>query len=144
MDRARITLVEATQEHIDAIVGVEREAAGSSLVALTHGHAVREALDRGHYVTVAIDEGEVAGWIWYGTDLGRGAEEVGQIFRVAVAARHAGRGVGRTLLEHAQATLAARGIMRVRITVDAGDEGARAFFERLGYSVDAVSMERPL
>jgi len=144
MGEPHIALVEATPEHIDAIVQIEREAGGRSLVALTHGHAVVEALERGHQVTVALAGGEVAGWIWYSTDLGRGAEEVGQILRVAVAQGHVRSGVGRALVEHAQATLAGRAITRVRITVDGDDAESRAFFARLGYAVDAVMMERAL
>lgn len=144
MGEPQIALVEATQEHVDAIVQIEREAGGRSLVALTHGHAVVEALQRGHHVTVAVAVGEVAGWIWYTTNLGRGAEEVGQILRVAVAQGHIHDGVGRALMEHAQATLASRAITRVRITVDGEDEESRAFFARLGYAVDAVTMERAL
>lgn len=144
MDRPEITLVEATRKHVDAIVQIERAAGGRSLVALTHGQAVVEALERGHYVTVALAGNEVAGWIWYATDLGRGAEEAGQIFRVAVAEDHVRSGVGRALMEHAQATLAARDVKRVRVTVGGEDAEARAFVARLGYAVDAVMMERAL
>lgn len=144
MGETGIALVEATRQHVDAIVRIEREAGGRSLVALTYGHALIEALERGHYVTVALAGAEVAGWIWYATDVGRGSEEVGQIFRVAVARRHARSGVGRALMEHAQATLAARAVTRIRVTVDSEDEAARAFLARLGYAVDAVTMERAL
>jgi ribosomal protein S18 acetylase RimI-like enzyme len=77
-------------------------------------------------------------------DLGRGAEEVGYIYRVAVTRPLAGSGIGAALLAYAQSTLAARGVTRVRTTVDADNEDARTFFESRGYRVDAVTMERAL
>jgi len=141
---AVITLLEAGAEHADAIVAIERETGGRSLVALTGGDAITEAIARGHDVVVALVDGEVAGWAWCASDLGRGAEEVGQIYRVAVARQHAGSGIGRRLVEHAQAMLAARGVRRVRITVDAADEEAQAFFREMGYAADALTMGREL
>lgn len=139
-----ITIVETGAEHLDAIVAIERETGGRSLVALTGGDALTEALARGHDVAVALADGEVVGWAWSATDLGRGAEEVGQIYRVAVARRHANKGIGRALVEHAQTALAGRGVRRVRITVDAADEEAQGFFKELGYEADALTMERVL
>ncbi len=143
MDLA-LALCEAQPHHFDAIVRIEQESGVGSIVALTRGHALAEAIGRGHHVTVATVDGTVAGWIWFGTDMGRGAEEVGYVYRVAVARSHARSGIGAALLAHAQVTLAARGVTRVRATVDAGRHDARAFFERSGYRVDAVTMERPL
>jgi ribosomal protein S18 acetylase RimI-like enzyme len=144
MDSVAVSLVVATPQHFDAILRIERASSGGSIVALTHGHALGEALERGHSIAVALIEREVAGWVWFATDMGRGGEEVGQIFRIAVGPQHAGAGVGRALIEYAQAALAGRGVTRVRLTLDAEDEGARAFFQRLGYAVDAVMMERAL
>ncbi len=89
MDAAALTFVDATREHFDAIVRIERAAGGPSLVALTDGLALDEALERGHHVTVALDGDTVAGWIWFSVDGGRGGEEIGQLFRVAVAPERA-------------------------------------------------------
>lgn len=144
MDSVSLSLAEATPQHFDAILRIERASSGGSLVALTHGHALAEALERGHSLAVALVDDEVAGWIWFATDMGRGSEEVGQIFRVAVGQQHARAGIGRSLIEHAQAALAGRGVSRVRLTLDAADEDARSFFQRMGYAVDSVSMERAL
>ena len=144
MDLTSLVFCEAQPRHFDAIVRMEEEAGGSSLVVLTGGHALAEAIGRGHYVTVAIHEDEVAGWIWFGVDMGRGAEEVGYVYRVAVTRPRARSGVGAALLAHAQSTLAARGVTRVRTTVDADNEDARAFFESLGYRIDSLTMERAL
>jgi ribosomal protein S18 acetylase RimI-like enzyme len=144
MDLTSVTLCDAQPHHFDAIVRIEEEAGGSSLVVLTRGQALAEAMGRGHYVTVALHDDDVAGWIWFGVDLGRGAEEVGYVYRVAVTRPLARSGIGVALLAHAQATLAARGVVRVRTTVDAENVDARAFFESRGYRLDAVTMERAL
>lgn len=144
MDASALTFVDAKPEYFDAIVRLERAAGGSSLVALTEGQALDEALGRGHYLTVALDGDAVAGWIWFSVDNSRGGEEIGQLFRVAVAPERAHSGVGRALVEHAQATLAARACTRIRATLTGDDEATRAFLSSMGYGVDAVIMERLL
>jgi predicted N-acetyltransferase YhbS len=144
MERPSLTFADATSDHFDAITRLEREAGGSSIVALTEGLALDEALRRGHYVIVALDAGEVAGWIWFSVDGSRGGEEVGQVFRVAVAPGRKRGGVGGSLVEHAQAVLTARRCTRVRFTLPGDDDETRAFLARLGYAVDAVTMERAL
>lgn len=144
MDASRFAFADATPEHFAAIVRIERAAGGSSLVALTEGQALEEALRRRHFVSVALDRGTVAGWIWFSIDNSRGGEEVGQLFRVAVGAAWSRTGVGRALVEHAQTTLAARACTRMRATLTGDDEATRAFLASIGYVVDAVIMERPL
>lgn len=139
-----LEFTDATSEHVAAIVAIERASAENPLVVLTDGLALDEAMRRGHYLTVAIEDGAVAGWIWYSVDMGRGGEEAGQLFRVAVAPGRARNGVGRALVEHAQATLGQRQCGRMRVTLAAGDEAARIFFGKLGYAVAAITMERAL
>ena len=92
MDAPAFRIVEAAPEHFAAIVRIERAAGGSSLVALTAELALEEALQRGHYVSVALDGDTVAGWIWFSVDGSRGGEEVGHLFRVAVAPERARSG----------------------------------------------------
>ena len=139
-----LAFADATPSHFAAIVRIERESGAGSLVALTEGHALAEALERGHYVTVALNAGEVAGWIWYAVDGARGGEETCQVVRIAAARQRQRTGVGRALLAHAQAVLAARDCTRVRLTLAGEDEGTRAFLTSLGYRVDAMTMQRPL
>lgn len=140
---ANITLVSATEQHFDAILELER-GAGRSLVTLTDGHALREAHDRGHEIVVALDGEELAGWIWYGRSLERGAEEIGQIYRVAVAAGARRAGVGRLLVARALSDLSSRGCTRARTTVEGEDVSAQALFEDAAFFVDAMIMERKL
>lgn len=144
MDRSALTFADAAPQHFDAILRIERDAGPGSVVALTAGQALDEALARGHYVIVALDADEVAGWAWFTVDGSRGGEEVAQLFRVAVAADRRRTGVGRALIEHAQAILAERDCTRMRAALAGDDDVTRAFLAALGYGVDTVTMERPL
>jgi GNAT superfamily N-acetyltransferase len=144
MDPRALTFVYAATHHFDAIARIERAGGVTSVVTLTAGRAIDEAVRRGHYVIVALEADEVTGWIWFSVDAARGGEEIGQMFRVAVLPDRRRFGVGRALVEHAQTILAARDCKRVRATLPAGDDVSRAFMASLGYAVDAVTMDRPL
>jgi len=138
-----VSLVDAAPEHFDAIVRIERAEGAGSVVALTEGHALQEALDRGHGVVVALRDSAVAGWIWFTVEL-RGGENVGQILRVAVDRAHRRAGIGSLLVDYARATFASGDCARARLVVSGADAGARAFFERCGFAVDAMTMDLPL
>ena len=144
MDRLALTFTDAAPDHFDAILRIERDAGPGSVIALTAGHALAEAISRGHYVIVALEAGDVAGWAWFTVDGSRGGEEVAQLYRVAVASDRRRVGVGRALIEHAQAVLAERNCTRMRASFAGDDDAARAFLGSLGYAVDTVTMERPL
>lgn len=138
-----LTIIDVTQEHVAPIVELERAAGGASVVALTRGDALTEALARGHHVIAAVAaDGAVAGWAWFATDMGRGAEEVGHVFRVCVAPAHRRNGVASMLLAHVRTTLAGRGVRRLRATLPGDAAAARALFAAHGFAVDAVIMER--
>lgn len=136
-----IEIIEAGPEHYVDIVSIERESATGSLVALTEGHALSEASARGHHVVVAVTNGAVAGWAWFGRSLERGAEEVGQVYRIAVKRDARRTGAGAAMLAHVRAELNALGIRRIRATLPGDDADTRAFFEASGFVVDAVIME---
>ena len=142
---AEIAIVDATPQHFPAIVRIERAAGEGSVVALTEGHALDEALQRGHYVLVALVNTDVVGWIWFSVDGARGGEEIGQLYRVTVDdAAQARSGIGHALVEHAQALLAARHCTRMRVVLAADDAATRTLLTGLGYELDAVIMERAL
>jgi len=63
---------------------------------------------------------------------------------LAVDAAAEGRGVGRALMEHAERWARERGCLEVCLDVFAGNAGATAFYERLGYRPDHVRMAKPL
>jgi ribosomal protein S18 acetylase RimI-like enzyme len=144
MDRPALTFVDAAPHHFDAILRIERDVGPASVIALTAGRALHEAVARGHHVVIALDGTDVAGWAWFTIDGSRGGDEVAQLFRVAVAAGRRRSGVGRALVEHVQGILAERTCTRVRASLDGSDDAARGFFGALGYAVDSVTMERLL
>jgi len=143
MTTSAIALVDAAPEHFDAILRMERAMGAGSIVALTEGQALQEALDRGHWLLVATRGDDVIGWVWFAIEL-RAGESVGQIFRVAIDAAHRRGGAGRALVERARDIFVARQCTRVRLTVAGDDADARTLFERTGFVVDAVTMERLL
>jgi GNAT superfamily N-acetyltransferase len=63
---------------------------------------------------------------------------------LAVAAEAEGRGVGRALMEAAEVWAHARGHRVLALDVFAGNVGARAFYERLGYRDETVTMVKVL
>ena len=138
-----ITLGEATPAHFDAIVRIERASSGGSIVALTGADALARALERGHWLVVATAGDYVAGWAWFALELVSG-ENVGRLYRVAVGEEHRRRGIGSALVAHARDVFASRGCTRVRLTLDSDDAGARAFFKRAGFRIDAITMDQTL
>lgn len=144
MTAPALAIVPAAAAHVDAIVAIERDTGGASVVALTHGHAVREAIARGHDVIIALDGETVAGWAWFTLEAGRGGDPVGQLYRVAVATGARRGGTGAALVSHVRATLRARGCTLLRATIGAADPGALAFFRASGFAEDAIIVEAPL
>lgn len=62
----------------------------------------------------------------------------GWVNYLAVDPDHQGHGHGRTLMGFAEAWLRARGGPKLNLQVRAGNDAALAFYERLGYAVDAA------
>ncbi len=54
------------------------------------------------------------------------------------------RGVGRALMSHAERLACERGCVRIHLTTDRWNEGARAFYGALGYSEFGVTLNREL
>jgi RimJ/RimL family protein N-acetyltransferase len=140
-----IVLVDATPAHFEAIIAMERAQSARSIVALTHGHALTEALERGHIVVVALAGDAVVGWIWCSIDDTRGGESVGQLHGVSTDRGQPGAAAaGRALIEHARAILTDGGCARMRTTLAGDDAGTAALLAGLGFAVEAVIMQRPL
>lgn len=104
------------------------------------------------YAVATAADGGVAGYIGWWL-----AEGGASIVRVAVDPSARQAGVGRALVEHACAAAQAAGADAMRLEVREGNEGARAFYGRVGFAEvgrltayyddppeDAVVMEREL
>ena len=66
------------------------------------------------------------------------------ISEFGVAEKHRRKGCGEILINAAVEAASARGIGRITLRVWAFNEGARAFYERMGFAPLSISMERKL
>lgn len=82
---------------------------------------------------LAEREGRVVGTVMAGWDGHRG-----WIYSLGVHPGARRTGLGRALLAHAEAALAARGCQKVNLQVVDGDAEARAFWKAAGYAEDEV------
>lgn len=71
-------------------------------------------------------------------------EKRGYVSEIAVAEDGESRGVGRTLMEAGEAWARDRGYRLLTLDVFAGNARARAFYRRLGYGEDSLSMAKEL
>jgi ribosomal protein S18 acetylase RimI-like enzyme len=89
---------------------------------------------------VADVEGEVVGTVMGGYDGHRG-----WVYSVAVDPRYQKRGIGATLVRGIETALVERGCLKVNLQVRSSNSGVIAFYEKLGYAVEArVSMGKRL
>lgn len=89
---------------------------------------------------VAVAAGTIVGSVMAGYDGHRG-----WLNYLAVADSHRGTGIGRALIEHAEAGLLALGCPKVQLQVRVENAEAAAFYERLGYArYDVVDLGKRL
>jgi ribosomal protein S18 acetylase RimI-like enzyme len=89
---------------------------------------------------VAMADGVVVGTIMAGYDGHRG-----WIYSVAVSPSHQRRGIGSSLLAHAERALACRGCVKINLQIMEGNESVMNFYSSSGYSTEKrVSMGKRL
>lgn len=85
-------------------------------------------------VFVAVSSGAVVGLINAIVDLRLAEGKTGEIASLVVSANHRGQGVGRVLLQHAQAWLGER-VSTIRIRTNVVRSDAHRFYTSAGYNV---------
>lgn len=98
-----------------------------------HEDIRRKVAVDGDLFLVGVLEGRVVGTVMAGYEGHRG-----WINYLAVEPSQQGQGLGRALMDEAEARLAARGCPKLNLQVRTSNAGAVHFYERLGYTVDAV------
>ena len=93
----------------------------------------------------ATEPGQRVGCLWLGTaiDQASGAR-CAHIFLLYVAVAHRQRGIGRELMQQAEAWAKARGDRQIGLQVFVTNQPALALYESLGYQVQSVTMLKPL
>jgi GNAT superfamily N-acetyltransferase len=99
----------------------------------------------GSHVFVSTLDGQACGAIAVRPDVDYFTRHPRAYVDVLVVAEDVeGKGVGRALLTYAEDWARARGFAEVVLDVFAGNSGALAFYERVGYRPDHIRLTKPL
>ena len=104
---------------------------------------------RSQGIVAVADDGTVVGMIelWLKRPRDPDSARIPRVqadFGIAVAPAWRGRGVGTALLQAAETWASAQGVERMALDLDAANEGALRLYERLGYTVHALEMDKPI
>lgn len=115
---------------VDALLRLEEEAfPGDRLGRRDMQHAIRSPTI---LTLVAEREGELAGYVFVQV---RGGSTLGRLTSVAVSRAASGHGIGRALVEAAEAAALAAGCDRMRLEVRADNARAAKLYEVGGYRI---------
>ena len=96
--------------------------------------------DDGRYVVVATERTDRAGFVHLRYEM-EGPLAVLYVYEIQVDERERGKQLGRKLMEAVEGLARGLGFPKVMLTVFASNDGARRFYETLGYEKDASSPE---
>jgi ribosomal-protein-alanine N-acetyltransferase len=123
------TLCLARYEDAEEIAVMSRDSIEGGLTwSWTPTRVRRSIISRDSSVLIARREDRVAAFAIM--HLG---DEVAHLNLLGVAARHRRQGLGRRLIEWLSATCFEAGVFRIDLELRANNDGARSFYERLGF-----------
>lgn len=107
--------------------------------------ALREAArDPAQEVLVLDADGRLAGFVWLVMEIDYRGRRQGEVAAIYVKPQWRGRGLGRMLMEEAEAVFRHWGCHSVQLMVTARNEAAVGLYRSLGYGVTRHQMEKPL
>jgi GNAT superfamily N-acetyltransferase len=107
------------------------------MTAIRQGSAVSE-------VFIAERDGAIAGCLHMVATVDFFGKPHGHISVIAVTSDAEGSGVGRALMEYAEAWTKRRGYSLLTLNVFAANARARSFYERAGYAPEIMKYSKPL
>lgn len=125
-----ITVRIATVEDLKEIETIERECFPDPW---SRQSLEGSLLDKNTGCAVAVQSGKILGYVLYGFVL-----DESEIYRIAVTKSGRRRGLGALFLKHLETFSENHQISRILLDVREKNEGARCFYEAMGFSVDGV------
>lgn len=150
-----VTVERPDVSEVDALVdlwaalAVDQRTHDSHLLPDANRPAIRDALAR-HAVTggvqVARHDGEIVGFVTFGTEAGAYEQDVsrGVVRNVFVRPAYRGQGIGSRLMDVAESALESVGATVVSLEAMAANDRARAFYRARGYEPHRVQFEKRL
>lgn len=129
-NHAEITLRSATEEDLEDLETMEKEC---FLDPWSRRSLEESFSDKNTGCAVAERSGKVLGYILYGFVL-----DESEIYRIAVTKSGRRQGIGAFLLEYLETFSRNHQIARILLDVREKNEGARSFYQAMGFSVDGV------
>lgn len=126
--RASIQLVPATRSHLEALLQIEQRSFVTNLISR---RSFQRFIEQGiGDFTVALYEQQVVG---YALVLYRRATELARLYSHAVHPDYRGQGIGKLLLQHAEANANARHCLMMRLEVKTDNHTGIQFYHQVGY-----------
>ncbi|MBG0823330.1 GNAT family N-acetyltransferase [Planomonospora sp. ID91781] len=98
----------------------------------------------GHGVLVAIGDGSVAGFVAVTTRRHFTGQVDASIGEFVVSTEVEGTGIGRALVNAAEAWARDRGLQRITLETGAANTRARGFYRALGYAEEEIRLSKPI